>query len=83
MIRNTKLLAVGGTLAAAVVAYMVIGARGDRTARTPDGVAAARGAAPSTRAPQLTGGPARDWEPGLEYVHRLEFVFCVPIISRH
>jgi HEAT repeat protein len=73
MIRNHKLLAVAGTVAAAVAAYMVIGARDDRKAREPDGVAAARGAGPSTRAPELTGGPARDWEPGLEYVHRLEF----------
>src|SRR6185503_4188773 len=73
MIRNHKLLAVAGTVAAAVVAYMVIGARDDRKAREPDGVAAARAAGPSTRAPELTGGRARDWEPGLEYVHRLEF----------
>jgi len=72
MIRNTKLLAVAGTVAAAVVAYMVIGARGDGKGREPDGVAAARGAGPSTRAPELPGGPARDWEPGLEYVHQLE-----------
>ncbi|HSR96228.1 MAG TPA: HEAT repeat domain-containing protein [Kofleriaceae bacterium] len=72
MIRNTKLLAVAGTIAAAVVAYMVIGARGDGKAREPDGVAAARGAGPPTRAPELPGSAARDWTPGLEYVHQLE-----------
>src|SRR5689334_19692623 len=72
MTRNTKLLAVAGTVAAAVAAYMVIGAAGDRKAREPDGVAAARRAGPSTPAPELPGGPVRDWTPGLEYVHQLE-----------
>jgi HEAT repeat protein len=73
MIRNHKLLAVAGAVAAAVVAYVVTSTRGHRHASEPDGVAEARRAGPSTRAPELTSGSARDWEPGLEYVHRLEF----------